>query len=60
MLRSENSESDWKPEHVLGQYDGALRCALIRGEEATYWSIYNAFICNWKRVVMNTYEASES
>lgn len=60
MLRPESSELDWKPEHVLGQYDGALRCALIRGEEATYWSIYNAFICNWNRVAMNTCKANKS
>lgn len=60
MLRPENSESDWKPEHVLGQYDGALRCALIRGEEATYLSIYNAFICNWNRVAMNICKANKS
>lgn len=58
MLRPEMSEWEWKPEYVLGQYDGALKAAWARGDQDSYSAIYNAFVCNWNRVVTRNYKGN--
>lgn len=58
MLRPEASEWDWKPEYILAQYDGALKAAWARGDQEAYSAIYNAFVCNWNRVVLRNYKSN--
>jgi hypothetical protein len=58
MLRPEASEWDWKPEYILGQYQGALSSAWARGDKETYSALYNAFVCNWNRVVLRNYKGN--
>jgi hypothetical protein len=57
MLRPEASEWDWKPEHILGQYQGAMKSAFDRKDEAAYYALRNAFMCNWNRVVLRNYKS---
>lgn len=56
MLRPEDSEWDWKPEYILGQYDGALKSAWARGDKEAYSALYSAFVSNWNRVVLRNHK----
>lgn len=55
MLRPEDSEAIWKPEYILGQYQDAIRCAEMRGDETSKRALQSGFINAWNRAVMRTY-----
>lgn len=55
MLRPENSEATWKPEYILGQYQGAIDCAERRGDETAKRALQKAFVCAWNRAVLRQY-----
>lgn len=58
MLRPEDSETTWKPEQILTQYESALDCAHRRGDEIAYRALYGAFVSAWNRAVMRRYRGN--
>jgi hypothetical protein len=59
MLRPEDSEATWRPEHILNHYQDAIRCAEQRGDDIAKRALQNAFICAWKRAVLRHYGSGQ-
>lgn len=52
MLRPEDTEANWRPEHILGHYENAMYCALQRNDDIAYRALQNAFVCAWNRAAL--------
>lgn len=58
MLRPEDTEVNWRPEYILGQYKSAMDCALKRNDETAFRALQNAFVCAWNRAALRTYKGN--